>query len=612
MKNLVFLTLLCVASTLAEHLDPRGARPVEQGTRSDKCVTQKEWPFCTDEQWGSKCPSGCRIQGLLDQYDHGTLKKIEKIRSLLDQNRAKHRSADQVSKQTYDYLKEKLTLESGNDNSYFDLAQSLRTRITEMKIRIDRQLGVLAALKQRVKDQVDDMQRLEIDIDIKLRSCKGSCQTYAKYDVDEDSLMTLQKQVDQLDSQAAQNIEAVGTLYVMKSRPLKSVVVDSVYKSGMGGHAQQNEDMFPNVKTVNLILELEGSSSSPATISKAPGTSFSSSSSTHSSSSNHGGNGDFLGGGDGFRHTSTSHVTCTKSTRGNGGSNQRCGTKGSLLDTKTGFDFGSDFGADFGADLGGFMTDLADDDHPDVHARSVKSVRTEREAGYIGKDCVDAHRKHLNGETSGLFTIRPGGQDSPQLVEVYCHQEGIMGGWVLVQLRENGALNFNRSWAEYRDAFGSVDATGGGEFWIGNQNLHLLTNQGENMLKVELEDWEGGVANAEFTIRVGSEDEGYPIHVSGYTGDAGDSLTMAHNGMKFSTFDKDNDKSEGSCAEMYGGGWWYNDCQAANLNGVYYKGAYKPEKTAPYGVANGVVWETFTPTNYSLKKVKMFIRSAAF
>lgn len=187
-----------------------------------------------------------------------------------------------------------------------------------------------------------------------------------------------------------------------------------------------------------------------------------------------------------------------------------------------------------------------------------------------------------------------------------------MGGWVLVQLRENGALNFNRSWAEYRDAFGSVDATGGGEFWIGNQNLHLLTNQGENMLKVELEDWEGGVANAEFTIRVGSEDEGYPIHVSGYTGDAGDSLTMAHNGMKFSTFDKDNDKSEGSCAEMYGGGWWYNDCQAANLNGVYYKGAYEPEKTAPYGVANGVVWETFTPTNYSLKKVKMFIRSAAF
>lgn len=62
---------------------------------------------------GSKCPSGCRIQGLINKYDSMLLKKIEKIRSLLDQNKAKHRSADQVSKQTYDYLKEKLTSDAG-------------------------------------------------------------------------------------------------------------------------------------------------------------------------------------------------------------------------------------------------------------------------------------------------------------------------------------------------------------------------------------------------------------------------------------------------------------------------------------------------------------------
>lgn len=62
---------------------------------------------------GSKCPSGCRIQGLLNKYDHSLLKKVEKIRSLLEQNKAKHRSADQVSKQTYDILREKLTLDAG-------------------------------------------------------------------------------------------------------------------------------------------------------------------------------------------------------------------------------------------------------------------------------------------------------------------------------------------------------------------------------------------------------------------------------------------------------------------------------------------------------------------
>lgn len=181
-----------------------------------------------------------------------------------------------------------------------------------------------------------------------------------------------------------------------------------------------------------------------------------------------------------------------------------------------------------------------------------------------------------------------------------------MGGWLLVQQRDSGALSFNRTWAEYRNGFGSLDMQGKGEFWLGSQNLHLLTNQAETMMKVELEDWEQGVATAEYTIRVGSEGEGYQLHVSGYTGDAGDALVMpmsemasdvSHNGMKFSTFDRDNDKSEENCAEMYGGGWWYNNCQSVNLNGIYNK---------------GVVWPTYKPASYRLKTVKVFIRPAAF
>ncbi|XP_070785972.1 fibrinogen alpha chain-like [Enoplosus armatus] len=677
---LVSLALICVASTQVV-VDPRGARPVEQGTRGDKCASQREWPFCTDDEWGSKCPSGCRIQGLMDKYDHSLLKKIEKIRSLLNQNQAKHRSADQVSKQTYDFLKERLVTDADNDNGYYNLAQSLRQKITDMKIKIDRQLRILAALKDRVKDQVVEMQRLEVDIDIKLRSCKGSCEGYSEYQVDQESYVALDKQIDQLDSQSAQNIETVGTLYVMKSRPLQGVIVDSIYKS-----AQQTEDVFPEVNTVHLILEEEGSSLAPATISKVPGTSYSpstsssssssassSSSSTSSKSITELGNSDFFDVGGGFGglgqpstgHVSTKSVSCTKSVRRyivhtkegpverteevmeggpecqamadltKGGTSSffpsvshstsssssssvvhTGGTKGSLLgDSKTGF------GDPFGFDLGLFSTDNAEDDLPDFHARSVKTARTERHADYVGKDCVEAYKNHLKGETNGPFKIKPGGTDSTEVVEVYCQQEGLMGGWLLVQQREGGALSFNRTWAEYRDGFGLVDAKGKGEFWLGNQNLHLLTNQGETMLKVELEDWEGGVASAEYTIRVGSEEEGYPLHVSGYIGDAGDALVMpksdmasylSHNGMKFSTFDKDNDKWEENCAEMYGGGWWYNNCQSANLNGIYYKGTYDPEKNTPYEIENGVVWVTFKPANYSLKTVRTFIRSAAF
>uniref|UniRef100_A0A671UFC9 Fibrinogen alpha chain n=1 Tax=Sparus aurata TaxID=8175 RepID=A0A671UFC9_SPAAU len=272
MQRLGLLVCFIIGVTQsAVQVDPRGARPVEHGTRSEKCASEKEWPFCTTDEWGPKCPSGCRIEGLMNKYDHSLLKRIEKIRSLLDENTVKQRSTDSATKQTYDYLKDKLTTDAGHNNNYYDLAQNLRQRITDMKIKIDRQLRILAALKDRVKDQVVEMQRLEVDVDIKLRSCKGSCQGYAEFQVDHEDYVVLDKQINQLDSQSAQRIDSVKTLYVMKSRPLKESNVDSIYKSSdtTGAvAAQRREDVFTDVPMVQLLLGEEGSSSSPATISK--------------------------------------------------------------------------------------------------------------------------------------------------------------------------------------------------------------------------------------------------------------------------------------------------------------------------------------------------------
>lgn len=49
----------------------------------------------------------------MDKYDHDLLKRIEYIRDQLNQHKGKYRSADQVSKQTHDYLREKLTVDAG-------------------------------------------------------------------------------------------------------------------------------------------------------------------------------------------------------------------------------------------------------------------------------------------------------------------------------------------------------------------------------------------------------------------------------------------------------------------------------------------------------------------
>lgn len=54
--------------------------------------------------------------------------------------------------------------------------------------------------------------------------------------------------------------------------------------------------------------------------------------------------------------------------------------------------------------------------------------------------------------------------------------------------------------------------------------------------------------------------------------DPSDKFYTSHNGMQFSTFDKDNDKYDGNCAQQDGSGWWMNRCHAAHLTGKYYQG----------------------------------------
>ncbi|KAK0060507.1 BpsFReDn9, partial [Biomphalaria pfeifferi] len=48
-------------------------------------------------------------------------------------------------------------------------------------------------------------------------------------------------------------------------------------------------------------------------------------------------------------------------------------------------------------------------------------------------------------------------------------------GWTVIQKRQDGSVDFFRTWDEYRHGFGSLE----GEFWLGNDNIHYLTSQGE-------------------------------------------------------------------------------------------------------------------------------------
>ncbi|XP_038066786.1 ficolin-3-like [Patiria miniata] len=167
---------------------------------------------------------------------------------------------------------------------------------------------------------------------------------------------------------------------------------------------------------------------------------------------------------------------------------------------------------------------------------------------------------------SGIYIISPAGFGHG--LRVYCDMETDGGGWIVIQRRQDGSVDFYRDWADYQVGFGNLS----GEFWIGNDILRNLTEKGTWQLRVNLEDWNNERVYAEYGEFQISGDN-YQLTVGSYndSSTAGDSLTSKHNGKLFSTKDRDNDNSPiGSCAKDDHGAWWYDWCYQSNLNGKYY------------------------------------------
>ena len=162
------------------------------------------------------------------------------------------------------------------------------------------------------------------------------------------------------------------------------------------------------------------------------------------------------------------------------------------------------------------------------------------------------------------------------------------GGWTVFQRRMDGTEDFYRNWTDYVKGFGDLN----GEFWLGLNKIHRLTNRpsiAETALRVDLEDFDGNTRYANYSsFKVLDSSRKYQLNVAGYSGDAGDGLAY-QNECYFSTRDQDNDKHGQNCAINHKGAWWY-------LSGSH------------TSYADGVNWYYWTGYNYSLKISEMKLR----
>ena len=170
----------------------------------------------------------------------------------------------------------------------------------------------------------------------------------------------------------------------------------------------------------------------------------------------------------------------------------------------------------------------------------------------------------------------------------------------------DGSENFNRSWDDYVSGFGSV----WGEQWLGLEKIHCLTTTtARTEMKIDMADFRGDKKYATTT----SLWSGMLLVSTSYRLRA----TAVLPETVYSVAVEDTTPMEWHFPHMTetmtcgvtvtaqaweGGGWWFNNCMASRLNGIYQHDITQRSWEVVY-------WDTFTTPHRSLKFAEMKLRA---
>ncbi|XP_046865592.1 fibrinogen-like protein 1 [Drosophila willistoni] len=191
----------------------------------------------------------------------------------------------------------------------------------------------------------------------------------------------------------------------------------------------------------------------------------------------------------------------------------------------------------------------------------------ERQLNQTAQNLIECREKlpkpSCKGLSSGIHKVETPGLDP---ISALCEGDIEGGGWIVIHKRFDGSVDFHRTWTEYRNGFGDKE----GEFFIGLEDLHRITNSQTYELYVQLEYHNETFQFASYdNFKIGNENTKYKLKSLGeFKGTAVNS--MEDNLYKaFSSFDQDNDQWFLNCAEIRGAWWHGKSCTNAALNGKY-------------------------------------------
>ena len=185
------------------------------------------------------------------------------------------------------------------------------------------------------------------------------------------------------------------------------------------------------------------------------------------------------------------------------------------------------------------------------------------------RSCCDLIDLPLSKAPSGIYPVatKCNCQIPFTATLAYCDMETSKGGWIVIQRNvKDNVETFNKKWSDYERGFGELS---GDKLWYGLKALSCLTEKGQWELRVDFQFENYTWSHLHYKqFKVGNSSAEYPLTIGGFTGITPDDPFATHplNGMKFSTYDNDNDKNGGNCASSHKNGWWFNRCDHVNLN----------------------------------------------
>ncbi|KAK9525115.1 hypothetical protein VZT92_017449 [Zoarces viviparus] len=175
---------------------PSGHR---QTHRKQRCRATADVPLCSDDDSVSKCPSGCRLQGLISQTENKverSLRKVCKTAKMYEDAAEKSMTA---MTHIYSHNRRVIVNRHVSELQLVEHSEGLARNLTSLRRRSSRLSLQLQQLSASVQKQMEETYRTEVDIDMKLRACYGSCRLVLPFSVDHFIYQTLRADVEQLD-----------------------------------------------------------------------------------------------------------------------------------------------------------------------------------------------------------------------------------------------------------------------------------------------------------------------------------------------------------------------------------------------------------------------------